>query len=65
MKMKATFNVEFEAENGVNAHSALEGALDRAKKALKDSIEEGTPGAAVGTGIRRNSTTIIVTSQIE
>jgi len=65
MKMKAIFTVEFEAKDGPNAHSFLEGALERASKALKDSIEQGTPGAAAGTGIRQDSTSIIVTSQVE
>lgn len=35
MKMKATFNVEYEAEDGVNARFFLERALDRAKMTLK------------------------------
>jgi hypothetical protein len=65
MKMKATFTVEFEAEDGANARGSLEGALERASKALKDSIEQTTPGTAAGRGIRPNSTNIIVTSQIE
>jgi hypothetical protein len=65
MKMKAIFTVEFEVEDGANAQSFLDQALDRASKALKDSIEQGAPGAAAGTGIRQNSTKIIVTSQVE
>ena len=66
MKMKAIFTVEFEAEDGGNARESLAGALDRASKALKDSIEQGTsPGANTKTGILQNSTNIIVTSQIE
>jgi hypothetical protein len=65
MKMKAIFTVEFEAEDGPNARYSLDRALDRASMALKQSIEEGTPGAAAGTGIRQNSTSIIVTNEIE
>jgi hypothetical protein len=65
MKMKATFTVQFEADDGPDATSFLERALERASKALKDSIEQGTPGAAAGTGIRPNATGIIVTSQVE
>src|SRR6266550_1985579 len=56
MKMKAVFTVEFEAEDDANAKYFLERALDRASMGLKDSIEQGTPGAAAGTGIRQNST---------
>ena len=59
------FTVEFAAEDGANAKYFLEQAPDRASIALKDSIEQGTPGAAAGTGIRPNSTRIIVTSQVE
>jgi hypothetical protein len=65
MKMKAIFTVEFEAEDDANAKYFLERALDRASMGLKDSIEEGTPSAAAGTGIRQNSTSITVTSQVE
>jgi hypothetical protein len=66
MKVKSIFTVEFEAEDGENARESLAGALDRASKALKDSIEQGTsPGTATKTGILQNSTNIIVTSQIE
>jgi hypothetical protein len=66
MKMKAIFTVEFDAEDGENARESLEGALDRAKAALKQSIEQGAPpGAAAKTGIRPDSTSIIVTSQVE
>jgi len=46
MKMKAVFTVKY----------FLERALDRASMGLKDSIEQGTPGAAAGTGIRQNGT---------
>ncbi len=63
MKMKAVFTVEFEAEDDANAKYFLERALDRASMGLKDSIEQGTPGAAAGTGIRQNSTSIIVTNR--
>jgi hypothetical protein len=65
MKMKAIFRVEFEAEDGPNANFFLERALDRASMALKDSIEQGAPGADARTGIRQNSTSITVTSQVE
>jgi hypothetical protein len=65
MKMKAIFRVEFEAEDGPNANFFLERALDRASMAMKESIEQGTPGAEARTGIRQNSTSITVTSQIE
>jgi 5,10-methylenetetrahydrofolate reductase len=65
MKMKAIFTVEFKAEDGANARDSLDGALERTSKALKDSIEQGTPSAASGTRIRPNSTSIIVTSQVE
>jgi hypothetical protein len=33
--------------------------------AMKESIEQDTPGAEARTGIRQNSTSITVTSQIE
>jgi hypothetical protein len=62
MKLKATFDVECEAE-GDAVHRAryyLELALARAQVALKDAIEQGIFGAAGGTGIRRNSTKIVV-----
>jgi 5,10-methylenetetrahydrofolate reductase len=64
MKMKAIFTVEFEVEDGANAHAALDQALGRAETALKESIERSTPGAA-GMDVRPNSTSIAVTSQIE
>jgi hypothetical protein len=64
MKMKAMFTVEFEVEDGVNAHAALGQALERAEAALKESIERKAPGAA-GIDVRRNSTSIAVSSQIE
>jgi hypothetical protein len=43
MKMKAIFSVEFEAEDGENARESLDGALDRAKMALKDGMSRARP----------------------
>jgi hypothetical protein len=64
MKMKAIFTVEFEADDdGANAPYFLEQALARARAALKDSIEQGEPGAGAQTGIRPGSTSITVTSR--
>jgi hypothetical protein len=58
MKMKATFEVEYEAEAiDPNQEYTLRRALTRAETALRDSIE--------GTGIKRNSITIKVTHEIE
>jgi hypothetical protein len=56
--MKATFEVEYEAEaTDPNQEYTLRRALTRAETALRDSIE--------GTGIKKNSTTIKVTYEIE
>jgi hypothetical protein len=63
MKMKAIFTVEFEVEDGANAHAALDQVLGRAETALKESIERSTPGAA-GMDVRPNSTSIAVTSNL-
>jgi hypothetical protein len=65
MKMKATFTVECEADNGPTSRYFLEQALPRARKALMESIEKGVPGGAAKTGIRPNSTKIDVKSIIE
>ncbi len=66
MKMKATSTVEYEADdNDDRAHYFLEQALKRAQTALKDSIEQGARGAAAATGIRKNSTNIVVVNRLE
>ena len=64
MKMKAIFTVEFEVEDGANAHAAVGQALARAEAVLKESIERKGLGAA-GMDVRPNSTSIAVSSQIE
>src|SRR5260221_8550273 len=65
MKMKATSTVEYEADdNDDRAHYFLEQALKRAQTALKDSIEQGARGAAAATGIRKNSTNIVVVNRL-
>jgi hypothetical protein len=62
MKLKATFDVECEAEGDADhrARYYLELALARAKVSLKDGIEKGILGRALGAGIRINSTKIVV-----
>jgi hypothetical protein len=63
MKMKATFKIEYEAEDGFQSpRHILKLALSRAERGLKDNIEEGKPGT-VRTGIKRNSTKIEVKSK--
>jgi hypothetical protein len=58
MKMRATFDVEYEAEaTAANQEYTLRRALTRAEAALKDSIE--------GMGIKKNSTTIKAISEIK
>jgi hypothetical protein len=64
LKIKAKFKVEFEVEDGTaNPRHTLKRALSRAERGLKECIEEGKPGRSASTGIRRNSTTIEVTSK--
>ena len=42
MKMKATFKIEYEAEDGFQSpRHILKLALSRAERGLKDNIEEG------------------------
>jgi hypothetical protein len=63
MKMKATFKIEYEAEDGFQSpRHTLKLALSRAERGLKDNIEEGKAGTA-RTGIKRNSTKIEVKSK--
>jgi hypothetical protein len=64
MKMKATIEIEYEAEDGFQSpRHMLKLALNRAERGLKDNIEEGKPGT-VRTGIKRNSTKIEMRSKI-
>jgi hypothetical protein len=63
MKMKATFEIEYEAEDGLQSpRHMLKRALSRAERGLKENIEEGKVGT-VRTGIKRNSTKIEVKSR--
>jgi hypothetical protein len=61
MKMKAIFEIEFEAEGGfASPRHLLQRALTRAERGLKEIIEDAKPGSSVRTGIKRNSTRIAV-----
>jgi hypothetical protein len=58
MKMRATVEVEFEADSTApNPTYALEVALERVKNPLVYTIERGTAGKNVPTGIRRDAGT--------
>ena len=65
MRMKAIFEVEFEAEGGfASPRHLLQRALTRAERGLKEIIEEAKSGSSARTGIKRNSTKIEVKSKI-
>jgi len=65
MKIKAIFEIEFEAEGGfASAHHLLQRALTRAERGLKEIVEDSKSATVVRTGIKRNSTKIAVKSKI-
>jgi hypothetical protein len=68
MKMKATIEVEFEADEGQsNPQHMLEVGLTRAVGQLPSIIEHGITGTSVPTGIKRDrqpsTTTVTVVSK--
>ena len=64
MKMKATLTIEYEADDNDRAQYLLEQALKRAQTALKESIEHGIRGVAAATGIRKDSTKVIIANKL-
>ena len=65
MKMKAIFEIEFEADGGfASPRHLLQRALTRAERGLKEIVEDSKAGTDGRTGIKRNSTKIEVKSKI-